>query len=54
MDKAGHSLSKSCVNALVDAGEVSQAEIESPEEIRSLILSLYCQIEEVEASHKFA
>jgi hypothetical protein len=28
MDKAGHSLSKSCVNALVDAGEVSQAEID--------------------------
>ena len=28
MDKAGHSLSKSCVNALVDAGEVSQAEVD--------------------------
>jgi hypothetical protein len=28
MDKAGHSLSKSFVNALVDAGEVSQAEID--------------------------
>jgi len=26
MDKAGHSLSKSCVSALIDAGEVSQAE----------------------------
>lgn len=28
MDKAGHSLSKSCVNALVAAGEVSQAEVD--------------------------
>jgi hypothetical protein len=27
MDKAGKSLSKSCVNALVQAGEVSQAEV---------------------------
>ncbi|MGE3528815.1 MAG: hypothetical protein AB7G54_05245 [Methyloceanibacter sp.] len=27
MDKAGNSLSKSCVNALVQAGEVSQAEV---------------------------
>jgi len=28
MDKAGHSLSKSCVSALVAAGEVSQAEVD--------------------------
>jgi hypothetical protein len=28
MDKAGHSLSKSCVDALVQAGEVSQAEVD--------------------------
>jgi hypothetical protein len=28
MDKAGHNLSKSCVNALVQAGEVSQAEVD--------------------------
>lgn len=28
MDKAGHSLSKSCVRALIDAGEVSQAEVD--------------------------
>jgi hypothetical protein len=28
MNKAGHSLSKTCVNALVEAGEVSQAEVE--------------------------
>ncbi len=28
MDKAGASLSKGCVNALVQAGEVSQAEVE--------------------------
>lgn len=28
MDKAGRSLSKSCVNALVQAGEVSQAEVD--------------------------
>jgi hypothetical protein len=27
MDKAGHNLSKACVNALVHAGEVSQAEV---------------------------
>ena len=27
MDKNGHSLSKSCVNALVASGEVSQAEV---------------------------
>jgi hypothetical protein len=27
MNKAGHSLSQSCVNALVKAGEVSQAEV---------------------------
>jgi hypothetical protein len=27
MDKAGHKLSKACVNALVEAGEVSQAEV---------------------------
>jgi hypothetical protein len=27
MDKAGNSLSKSCVNALIQAGEVSQAEV---------------------------
>ncbi len=27
MDKAGHKLSKACVNALVQAGEVSQAEV---------------------------
>ena len=28
MDKAGHSLSKACVHALVQAGEVSQAEVD--------------------------
>jgi hypothetical protein len=28
MDKAGHALSKTCVDALVDAGEVSKAEVE--------------------------
>jgi hypothetical protein len=28
MDKAGHALSKTCVDALVDAGEVSRAEVE--------------------------
>jgi cupin 2 domain-containing protein len=28
MDKAGRSLSKSCVNALVQSGEVSQAEVD--------------------------
>lgn len=28
MDKAGHSLSKACVNALVQSGEVSQAEVD--------------------------
>ena len=28
MDKAGQKLSKSCVNALVKAGEVSQAEVD--------------------------
>ena len=28
MDKAGQALSKTCVNALVDAGEVSKAEVE--------------------------
>src|SRR6266511_2118155 len=28
MDKAGHGLSKTCVDALVDAGEVSKAEVE--------------------------
>ena len=27
MDKAGSSLSKSCVNALIQSGEVSQAEV---------------------------
>jgi len=27
MDKAGQKLSKACVNALVEAGEVSQAEV---------------------------
>jgi hypothetical protein len=27
MDKAGSNLSKSCVNALIQAGEVSQAEV---------------------------
>lgn len=27
MDKAGNSLSKGCVNALVEAGEVSQVEV---------------------------
>jgi hypothetical protein len=27
MDKVGNSLSKSCVNALIQAGEVSQAEV---------------------------
>jgi hypothetical protein len=28
MDKAGQALSKTCVDALVDAGEVSKAEVE--------------------------
>jgi hypothetical protein len=28
MDRNGHKLSKSCVNALVKAGEVSQSEVE--------------------------
>jgi hypothetical protein len=28
MDRAGHSLSKMCVQALVEAGEVSQAEVD--------------------------
>ena len=28
MDKAGQALSKTCVNALVDAGEVSRGEVE--------------------------
>ena len=28
MDKAGQTLSKTCVDALVDAGEVSRAEVE--------------------------
>lgn len=28
MDKNGHSLTKTCVNALIDAGEVSQAEVD--------------------------
>jgi hypothetical protein len=28
MDKAGHGLSKTCVDALVDAGEVSKQEVE--------------------------
>ena len=28
MDKAGHNLSKPCVRALIDAGEVSQAEVD--------------------------
>jgi hypothetical protein len=28
MDKAGHSLSKTCIDALVDAGEVSKEEVE--------------------------
>ena len=28
MDKAGHSLSKSCVKALIQSGEVSQAEVD--------------------------
>ncbi len=28
MDKAGHNLSKACVNALVQAGEVSQGEVD--------------------------
>jgi hypothetical protein len=27
MDKNGHSLTKTCVRALIDAGEVSQAEV---------------------------
>ena len=27
MDKAGHNLSKACINALVHAGEVSQTEV---------------------------
>jgi hypothetical protein len=29
MDKAGRSLSKGCVSALIQAGEVSQAEVDS-------------------------
>jgi hypothetical protein len=28
MDKHGHSLTKTCVQALIDAGEVSQAEVD--------------------------
>jgi hypothetical protein len=28
MDKAGHILSKSCVKALIQSGEVSQAEVD--------------------------
>jgi hypothetical protein len=28
MDKAGHGLSKGCVEALIDAGEVSRAEVD--------------------------
>jgi hypothetical protein len=28
MDKAGQALSKTCLDALVDAGEVSKAEVE--------------------------
>jgi hypothetical protein len=28
MDRAGHGLSKTCVDALVDAGEVSKEEVE--------------------------
>jgi hypothetical protein len=28
MDRAGHSLSKTCIDALVDAGEVSKEEVE--------------------------
>jgi hypothetical protein len=28
MDRAGHRLSKTCVDALVDAGEVSKSEVE--------------------------
>jgi hypothetical protein len=28
MDKAGKSLSKGCVNALIESGEVSQAEVD--------------------------
>ena len=28
MDRAGHSLTKTCVNALIDAGEVSKDEVE--------------------------
>ena len=30
MDKAGHNLSKSCVSSRIDAGEVSQAEVDRP------------------------
>jgi hypothetical protein len=28
MDKNGHSLTKTCLNALIDGGEVSQAEVD--------------------------
>lgn len=28
MDRAGHSLSQTCVRALIDAGEVSEAEVQ--------------------------
>jgi hypothetical protein len=28
MDKNGHGLTKTCVRALIDAGEVSQAEVD--------------------------
>ena len=28
MDKNGHGLTKTCLNALIDAGEVSQAEVD--------------------------
>jgi hypothetical protein len=34
MDKAGHSLSKVCVNALVASGEVSRAEVERRKKAR--------------------
>lgn len=34
MDKAGQSLSKACVQALVQAGEVSQAEVDARKKAR--------------------
>ena len=35
MDKNGHSLTKTCVRALIDAGEVSQAEVDRRKKSRN-------------------